>query len=115
MVYSEQNMLIFLSEISFRFLIWLRMLEGSKPHEDFGDVQRLVTVMSYLYLSLGEGSCNRKCVYSRFMTGIPKILLHISKRCWRQKNEKDRNKKKWEVICCVEDFYIRNICLDNSL
>lgn len=115
MVYSEQTMVIFLSEICFRFLTWLGMMLGGKPHEYVGDVQRLVTVVSYLYLSPGKGSYNTKCVYFRFMIEIQNILPHITKRRQRQKNKKERNKKKWEVICCAEYFRMRNACLDSSL
>jgi len=57
----------------------------------------------------------RNCVYYRFMIEIPKILLHITKRCCSQKNNKERIKKKWEVICSSEDFYIINVCLDHVL
>jgi hypothetical protein len=67
------------------------------------NVQRLVRVVSYLHLSPGKGFYMRKCVYNRFMIGIPKILLHITKRCCSQKNNQEREKK-GNVICSSEDF-----------
>ena len=115
MVYSEQNMLIFISETLFRFLTWLRITACGKLHECFIDVQRLVKVVSYLRLSPGKGFYVRKCVYYRFMIEITQILLHVTKRCCSQKNNKERSKKKWKVIRSSEDVYMINICLDHVL
>jgi hypothetical protein len=42
-------------------------------------------------------------------------LLTITKRCCSQKNNNERSKKKWKVICSSEDFYMINICLDHIL
>ena len=53
MVYSEQNMHIFVSEKPCRFLTWLRITECGKLHEYFRDVQRMVRLVSYLHLSPG--------------------------------------------------------------
>jgi len=71
-VYSKQNMPIFLSETPFRFLTWLRITEYGKLYEYFSDVQRLVRVVSYLHLSPGKGFYMRKCVYYRVMIESPK-------------------------------------------
>jgi len=88
MVYSEQNMPIFISETPFRFLTWLRITKCAKLHEYFSDVQMLVRVVSYLHLTPGKGFYMRKCVYYRFMTEIQKILLRVTKRCCSQKTTK---------------------------
>jgi hypothetical protein len=40
-------------------------MEGGKLHEYFSDVQRLVTVVSYLPVTPGKGFYMRKCVYYR--------------------------------------------------
>jgi hypothetical protein len=90
MVYSEHKTPIFVSESPFRFLTWLRITECGKLHEYFSDVQGLVRVLSYLHLSPGKGFYARKCVYYRFMIAIPKILLHITKRCCSQKKKTKR-------------------------
>lgn len=88
MVYSEQNMPIFLSETPFR------VPECGKLHEYFSVVQRLVRVVSYLHLSPGKSFSMRKCGYYRLMIEIPKILLHVTRRCCSQKNNKEKSKKK---------------------
>jgi hypothetical protein len=105
-----QNMSTFLSETPFRFPTWLRIMEFGKLLVYFSEVQRLVTLVSYLHLFPGEGLHMGKCMYYRFMIMIPMILLHITK----QKNN-ERSKKKLEVICSSEDFYMINVCLDHVL
>jgi hypothetical protein len=92
----NKTCLIFLSETPFRFLTWLRIMECGKLHLYFSDVQRLVTVVSYLHLSPGKGFYRRKRMYYRFKIAIQKILLHITKQKTTRREEK-RNGK-WYAV-----------------